>query len=156
LPLGGEKAMKGWIKWALVGLVLLIIGCGGGGGGGGDSTPTNVNDVQVNPQRLSFHGGSVKISAVVSDASGIDRVWAVVQRPDGWKKEVTLSSSGDARYEGEFQVESNLRIDGQSLVYRVWVRARDMKGNETPEPGVPKDGLTVEVTAPLLPQNPPF
>jgi len=150
LPLGGEKAMKGWIKWAFVGLVLLIIGCGGGGGG--DSTPPNVTDVQVNPQRLSFQGGSVKISAVVSDASGIDRVWAVVQRPDGWKKEVTLSSSGDARYEGEFQVESNLRIDGQSLVYHVWVRARDKKGNETPQPGVPTEGLTVEVTAPL---NPP-
>ena len=142
--------MKGWIKRALVGLVLLIIGCGGGGGG--DSTPPNVTDVQVNPQRLSFQGGSVKISAVVSDASGIDRVWAVVQRPDGWKKEVTLSSSGDARYEGEFQVESNLRIDGQSLVYHVWVRARDKKGNETPQPGVPTEGLTVEVTAPL---NPP-
>jgi hypothetical protein len=76
--------MKGWIKRALVGLVLLIIGCGGGGGG--DSTPPNVTNVQVNPQRLSFQGGSVKISAVVSDASGIDRVWAVVQRPDGWKK----------------------------------------------------------------------
>jgi len=142
--------MKGWIKRALVGLVLLIIGCGGGGGG--DSTPPNVTNVQVNPQRLSFQGGSVKISAVVSDASGIDRVWAVVQRPDGWKKEVTLSSSGDARYEGEFQVESNLRIDGQSLVYHVWVRARDKKGNETPQPGVPTEGLTVEVTAPL---NPP-
>ena len=150
MPLGGEKAMKGWIKWAFVGLVLLIIGCGGGGGG--DSTPPNVTNVQVNPQRLSFQGGSVKISAVVSDASGIDRVWAVVQRPDGWKKEVTLSSSGDARYEGEFQVESNLRIDGQSLVYHVWVRARDKKGNETPQPGVPTEGLTVEVTGPL---NPP-
>ncbi|MFA0783168.1 MAG: hypothetical protein YYHSYBAR_001559, partial [Candidatus Fervidibacter sacchari] len=95
-------------------------------------------------------------SAVVSDASGIDRVWAVVQRPDGWKKEVTLSSNGDARYEGEFQVESNLRIDGQSLVYHVWVRARDRNGNETPQPGVPTDGLTVEVTAPLKPEEPPF
>jgi len=142
--------MKGWIKWALVGSVLLIIGCGGGGGG--DSTPPNLTDVQVNPRRLSFQGGNVKISAVVSDASGIDRVWAVVQRPDGWRKEVRLSPSGDARYEGEFQVESNLRIDGQSLVYYVWVRARDGKGNETPQPGVPMEGLTVEVTAPL---NPP-
>ena len=145
--------MKGWIKWAFVGLVLLIIGCGGGGGG--DSTPPNVTNVQVNPQRLSFQGGSVKISAVVSDASGIDRVWAVVQRPDGWKKEVMLSSSGDARYEGEFQVESNLRIDGQSLVYHVWVRARDRNGNETPQPGVPAEGLTVEVTALLSPPQKP-
>ena len=93
---------------------------------------------------------------MVSDASGIDRVWAVVQRPDGWRKEVRLLLIGDARYEGEFPVESNLRIDGQSVVYHVRVRARDMKGNETPEPGEPKDGLTVEVTAPLLPQNPPF
>jgi hypothetical protein len=148
--------MKGWIKWTMAGLVLLIIGCGGGGGGGGDNTPPNVTDVQVNPTMLSFRGGSVKISAVVSDASGIDRVWAVVQRPDGWKREVTLSPAGNARYEGEFPVESNLSVDGQSVIYRVWVRARDMKGNETPEPGEPKDGRTVEVTAPLKPEKPPF
>jgi hypothetical protein len=46
--------MKGWIKWTMAGLVLLIIGCGGGGGGGGDNTPPNVTDVQVNPTKLSF------------------------------------------------------------------------------------------------------
>jgi len=145
--------MKGWIKRAMVGLALFVIGCGGGGGG--DNTPPNVTNVQVNPQRLSFRGGNVKISAVVSDASGIDRVWAVVQRPDGWRKEVRLSPSGDARYEGEFQVESNLRTDGQPLVYRVWLRARDGRGNETPQPGVPAEGLTVEVTAPLNPPQKP-
>jgi len=72
------------------------------------------------------------------------------------KREVKLSPAGDARYEGEFPVESNLSVDGQSVIYRVWVRARDMKGNETPEPGEPKDGRTVEVTAPLKPQKPPF
>jgi len=49
--------MKGWKKQAIAELLLLIIGCGGGGGGdGGDSTPPNVTDVQVNPQRLSFQG----------------------------------------------------------------------------------------------------
>jgi len=147
--------MKGWIKQAIVGLALLIIGCGGGGDG--DTTPPNVTNVQVNPQMLSFQGGSVKISAVVSDPSGIDRVWAVVQRPDGWSKEVKLSlPPGGDRYEGEFQVERNLRTDGQSLIYRVRLRARDGRGNETPQPGVPAEGLTVEVTAPLLPQKPPF
>lgn len=146
--------MKGWIKWTMAGLVLLIIGCGGGGGG--DNTPPNVTDVQVNPTKLSFRGGSVKISAVVSDASGIDRVWAVVQRPDNTTMEVPLSLVGGDRYEGKFKVESNTRDDGRPLTYHVWLRARDRNGNETPQPGVPAEGLTVEVTAPLNPPQKPL
>jgi hypothetical protein len=41
------------------------------------------------------------------------------------------------------------------LVYRVWLRARDRNGNETPQPGVPAEGLSVEVTAPLNPPQKP-
>jgi hypothetical protein len=53
--------------------------------------------------------------------------------------EVPLSLVGGDRYEGKFPVESNLRVmmDNQ-LTYRVWLRARDMNGNETPAAGSAK------------------
>lgn len=95
------------------------------------------------------------ISAVVRDPSGVERVWAVVQKPDGTSMQVSLLPAGGDSYQGTLQVESNIRNDGQSLVYRVWLRARDRNGNETPQPGVPADGLTVEVTAPLNPPQKP-
>jgi hypothetical protein len=91
----------------------------------------------------------------VSDPSGVAEVWAIVQRPDNTTKEVPLSLVGGDRYEGKFKVESNTRDDGQPLTYRVWLRARDRNGNETPQPGVPAEGLSVEVTAPLNPPQKP-
>jgi hypothetical protein len=118
-----------------------------------DNEPPQITDFQVNPQQFRFVGGDVTVSSVVrDDRSGVDRVWAVVQRPDNTTMEVPLSLVGGDRYEGKFKVESNTRDDGQPLTYRVWLRARDRNGNETPQPGVPAEGLTVEVTAPL---NPP-
>ena len=122
-----------------------------------DKTPPQITDFQVNPQQFRFTGGEVTISSVVrDDRSGVERVWAVVQKPDNTTMEVSLSLVGSDRYEGKFKIESNTRDDGQSLIYRVWLRARDRNGNETPQPGVPTDGLTVEVTAPLKPEEPPF
>jgi hypothetical protein len=120
-----------------------------------DTTPPKISSPQVNPTKLRFTGGEVTISAVVSDPSGVERAWAVVRKPDGTSMEVSLSPAGGDSYKGTFKVESNIRNDGQSLIYRIWLKARDKKGNETPQPGVPSEGLTVEVTAPLPPQKPP-
>jgi hypothetical protein len=116
-----------------------------------DKTPPEISNPDASPRKLRFLGGEVTISAVVRDPSGVERVWAVVQKPDGSLMEVSLSPAGGDSYQGMLQVGSNTRDDGQSLVYRVWFRARDGKGNETPHPGVPMEGF-VEVTAPL---NPP-
>ena len=143
------------MRWAICLMVLALMfvvnGCGGGGGEA-DRTPPEISNYQVSPTKLRFVGGEVTISAVVRDPSGVERVWAVVQKPDGALMEVSLSPAGGDSYQGMLQVGSNTRDDGQSLVYRVWLRARDRNGNETPQPGVPTEGLTVEVTAPL---NPP-
>jgi hypothetical protein len=108
-----------------------------------DKTPPQISNPQVNPTKLRFWGGEVTVSAVVSDTSGVESVWAVVKKPDNTEMEVSLSLVGGDSYEGKFNVGSNTRDDGQSLVYRVWLRARDRKGNETPQPGVPVEGLTV-------------
>ncbi len=146
------------MRWLICLMILVVMvgvnGCGGGGGEA-DRKPPEISKLQVNPTKLRFVGGEVTISAVVRDPSGIGRVWAVVQKPDNTTMEVSLSHAGGDSYRGTLQVESNTRDDGQSLVYRVWLRARDRDGNETPQPGVPTEGLTVEVAAPLPPQEPP-
>jgi hypothetical protein len=120
-----------------------------------DKTPPKISEYQVNPTKLRFWGGEVTVSAVVNDPSGVERAWAVVQKPDGTSMEVSLSPAGGDSYRGTVQVGSNTRDDGQPLTYRVWLRARDRNGNETPQPGVPAEGLSVEVTAPLNPPQKP-
>jgi len=145
------------MRWAICLVMLAVMfavnSCGGGGGA--DRTPPEISNYQASPTKLRFVGGEVTISAVVRDPSGVERVWAEVQKPDNTKIEVSFSFVGSDRYEGKFNVESNTRNDGQSLVYHVWLRAKDKKGNETPQPGMPTEGLTVEVTAPLNPPQKP-
>ena len=152
--------MRWAIKQGMRGLILIalftIVGCPPPPPE--DNEPPQITDFQVNPQQFRFVGGDVTVSSVVrDDRSGVDRVWAVVQRPDNTTMEVPLSLVSGDRYEGKFKVESNTRDDGQPLTYRVWLRAKDRNGNEIPQPGVPTEGLSVEVTAPLNPpQKPPL
>jgi hypothetical protein len=155
-----ETEVRAMMRWAICLMAMAVMfvmnGCGGGGGGA-DRTAPEISNPQVSPTKLRFVGGEVTISAVVRDPSGVERVWAVVQKPDGTSMEVSLSPAGGDSYRGTVQVGSNTRDDGKSLIYRVWLRARDRNGNETPQPGVPAEGLSVEVTAPLNPpQKPPF
>ncbi len=150
--------MRWAIKQGMFGLILAVLvaimGCEPPSK---DRMPPQITDVQVNPRQLRFVGGEVTISSVVrDDLSGVERVWAVVQKPDNTTMEVSLSHAGGDSYRGTLQVESNTRNNGQPLVYRVWLRARDRDGNETPQPGVPVEGLTVEVIAPLNPPPKPF
>jgi len=150
--------MRGWAKRAL-GLLLaaLLSGCGGGGGipsGGApsDTTPPSLSDIQVTPSQFRFVGGTMTISAKASDPSGIAEVWAEVLKPDGTKERVAMNLVGGV-YQGQYKVEANTSNDGR--VYKVWVRARDGQGNETPLPGMPLDGIVVTVQAPMSPPSQP-
>jgi hypothetical protein len=132
-------------------------GVGGGGSVGGvpsDTTPPSINDVQVTPSQFRFAGGEATISAQVSDPSGIAEVWAEVQKPDGTRERVGMSSVGGV-YQGRYQIGANTSNDGRAQVYRVWVRARDGRGNETPSPGMPSSGVVVTVQAPMSPPSQP-
>jgi hypothetical protein len=132
-------------------------GVGGGGGGGGvpsDTTPPSISDVQVTPSQFRFAGGEATISAQVSDPSGVAEVWAEVQKPDGTRERVGMSSVGGV-YQGRYQIGANTSTNGQPQVYRVWVRARDGRGNETPSPGMPSSGVVVTVQAPMSPPSQP-
>lgn len=135
-------------------LAAAMTGCGGGGPAP-DTNPPTISDVQVNPTQLPrFTGGEVTVSAQVTDSSGVAEVWAQVEKPDGTKERVTMNLAGSV-YQGTITVAANTRNDGQAQTYRVWVRARDGKGNETPEPGEPTGGVSFTVPAPLKPQDKP-
>ncbi len=157
--------MPRWARRALGLLLVLLWGCGGGvvsesptdGEGGGaplDTTPPSISDVQVAPSQLRFAGGEVTISAQVSDPSGVAEVWAEVQKPNGTKEQVEMSSVGGV-YQGRYQIGMNTSNDGREQAYRVWIRARDRQGNETPSPGVPSTGVVVTVQAPMSPPSQP-
>jgi hypothetical protein len=155
----GAQDMSRWARGALGLLLMLLLGCGGGGGGGvggvpSDTTPPSISDVQVTPSQFRFAGGEVTISAQVSDPSGIAEVWAEVQKPDGTRERVGMSSVGGV-YQGRYQIGANTSNDGRAQAYRVWVRARDGRGNETPPPGMPSSGVVVTVQAPMSPPSQP-
>jgi hypothetical protein len=151
--------MSRWARGALGLLLVLLLGCGVGGGGGvggvpSDTTPPSISDVQVTPSQFRFAGGEATISAQVSDPSGIAEVWAEVQKPDGTRERVGMSSVGGV-YQGRYQIGANTSTDGRAQAYRVWVRARDGRGNETPSPGMPSSGVVVTVQAPMSPPSQP-
>jgi hypothetical protein len=155
----GAQDMLRWARGALGLLLMLLWGCGGGGGGGvgevpSDTTPPSINDVQVMPSQFRFVGGEATISAQVSDPSGVAEVWAEVQKPDGTRERVGMSSVGGV-YQGRYQIGANTSTDGRAQAYRVWVRARDGRGNETPSPGMPSSGVVVTVQAPMSPPSQP-
>ena len=118
-------------------------------GRGGDTSPPAITNVGVTPTQVRL-SGEVTISAVVSDPSGVARVWAVVQHPDGSKAEVELVLANNA-YSGKATVTN---WQNQLAAYRVWVQAEDRRGNRTPEPGEPKGGVEVQVTGPSITPKP--
>lgn len=120
-----------------------------------DTTPPTISEVRVSPGSLRFSGGQVTISARVSDPSGVGEVWAEVEKPNGEKRKVGMRLGSNDVYEGTFGADPNLRNDGQGERYRVWVRAKDGKGNETPLPGLPSGGVDFSVEAPLKPPEQP-
>ncbi len=135
-------------------MVFVLLGCTGNRFVQGDLHPPRISDVQVNPTSLRFSGGQVTISAKVEDSSGIAEVWAEVQKPDGTKERVVMNLVGGV-YQGTVMAAANTRNDGQVETYEVRVRARDAKGNETPEPGEPPGGISFIVQAPMKPPDEP-
>ena len=147
----------------IIGLAVVLLGCGGGGGqpvppsqpSPSDTNPPTIRDVRVEPMKLTrFTGGEVKISARVSDPSGVAEVWAEVKKPDGTMVKVTMNLAGEV-YQGAIMASANIRSDGKDETYLVWVRAKDGKGNETPKPGEPSVGISFTVPAPLNPPEKP-
>lgn len=147
--------MKRLVAVVSVGFIIWLCGCPPPPT---DTIPPTITDVQVNPTNLRFTGGEVTISAQVSDSSGVAEVWAEVQKPNqkpnGEMEKVTMSLTGNV-YQGTIKAGANTRNDGQGETYKVWVRAKDAKGNETPKPGEPPGGISFTVPAPVTPPEKP-
>jgi hypothetical protein len=129
----------------------LVAGCGGGGGGGGTPTPppdttppTITNTNATNP--ADFQGGTVTISARVTDASGVASVIATVIKPDTTTAQVTMS--GSTNYSGTFVAPVN--NTNNNAVYRVIISATDNAGNSGSAPEI-----QFTVPAPETPPPPP-
>ncbi|MBI3948793.1 MAG: hypothetical protein HY321_22985 [Armatimonadetes bacterium] len=137
----------------LLGLALAAAGCGGGGGdsttpdGGGTGPDTQapaLTGVALSTASLDFRGGSVTVSANVTDASGVATVTATIAREGTTIGTVTLSPASGSTYSGTYSVPPNGSATGAAQTYTVVVRATDTKGNASAE----VSAGSVTVTAP--------
>lgn len=146
--------------WFL-GLALAIAGCGGGGavtpspGGpvGPDNQPPVLSNVALSATTLDFHGGSVTISANVTDASGVANVTATIAKGGVVIGTVALSSAGGTTYSGTFSLPANQNATAASDVYTVTLRATDVNGNTSAD--VSAGSITVTAPDALGDQVPP-
>ena len=129
----------------LLGLTALIGGCGGGGGVPENQPPT-VTTATVAPTELSFIGGTVTITAEVTDDDAVATVSAQVAGA-GDTDTVTLALNGE-QYTGDYVADGNPGPDQDT--YTVTVSATDNKG-ATSDP-VSAD---FTVAAPATPPGPP-
>jgi len=116
------------------------------------ATPDNqapvISACQVTPRALLARGGTVTITATVTDDVAVNSVRAVITRPDGVQVPVALASQGGNNYQGTYAVSPNAGATAQS--YQVEIRALDNSGNQAT---VDCGAVTVAVpdtTAPVL------
>lgn len=121
-----------------------------------DSAPPLIKNVTVKPDQLSFRGGQVKISATVKDPSGVKSVKAMVTKPDGSRDSVVMKPAEANTYAGTYIVPPNIRSDGKAVIYIIRVKASDKQNNETQDPGVPYDGVKLQVSGPDPAPSPPW
>jgi hypothetical protein len=125
------------------------VGCGGGGGGGQnpptDTTPPTITNTNVTSP-LDFNGGTVTISARVTDAGGVAAVTALIIKPD--TKTEVVQMIGSTNYAGTFNAPANL--GSSAAVYRVIISATDTSGNSASAPEI-----QFTVSPPDVPPPPP-
>lgn len=130
---------------------VITTGCGGGGGGGGsqdplpDTTPPSITNTNATSP-LDFNGGTVTISARVTDAGGVAAVTALIIKPD--TKTEVVQMTGSTNYTGTFNAPANL--GSSAAVYRVIISATDNAGNSASAPEI-----QFTVPAPDEPPPPP-
>ncbi|MBI3946796.1 MAG: hypothetical protein HY321_12810 [Armatimonadetes bacterium] len=148
-----------------LGLTILLAGCSGwlgsvdgtglggapggdgqGGGVSGDREPPAISNVAASPVSVRFTGGTVALSAEVTDAGGVAAVWADVTAPDGASTSQPMSPAFGAAYAGEWTAPPNTGESGAPLTFTLLVRARDQAGNTSAA-----EAVTITVQAPGLP-----
>lgn len=92
-----------------------------------DSQAPVISACQVTPRALLARGGSVTITATVTDDAAVSSVRALVTVPGGSQVAVVLASQGGNNYQGTYVVSPNPGPSPQS--YQVVITAQDSSGN---------------------------
>lgn len=114
-----------------------------------DTAPPAITGAQVSPSSLTAAGGSVAISATVTDNTAVGSVAATVTAPDGGSSVVTLARGQGNTYGGSFLAAANTTTTAQT--YRVSVTARDTSSNTA----VADAGSFTVAAAPVPDTTPP-
>lgn len=121
--------MQGY-RWTILGLALVLAGCGGGGGGIVDANPPVISRVTV-----EHRGEQVQVSATIRDAeTGVALATAIATVGEATQT-VPMRTVGGDLYEASLPANT----------VRVRVQARDRAGNQRE---------TGDIPAP--PPQPPF
>jgi len=127
-------------------------GTGGGGGGqpGDTQGPTIANAQATLPAGFRWTGGTVTLSADVTDASGVKSITATVTRQKtGAASQVALAPGPAPAYTSTYAAAANLNNDGAAETYDVTLAATDNADN------VSTATATFQVPAAGAPQTPP-
>lgn len=93
----------------------------------GDQEPPAITECALSPTRLPFRGGTVVITATVTDDISVSSVSALVRRPDDSVAQVPMARQPNGSYRGQFAAPANSSTVDQT--YGVVIAARDTSNN---------------------------
>ncbi|HTA13634.1 MAG TPA: hypothetical protein VK781_02100 [Solirubrobacteraceae bacterium] len=111
---------------ALVGTMLLFCSQAVADEGGPEDNPPMIGGGTVTPSTLSHEGGSVQLSAEVTDDFGVSMVYALVYDPDGSTQLIQLYQGNLNTYYGTLEVPAN--YSNEQANYGVEIQAWDTNG----------------------------
>lgn len=110
--------------------IAMVAGCGGGGGGGGSKSgaaPTITSVSATSPS--SSAGGTITITASVTDDSGLKSVTAVVTNPSGTASPALGMTAGTGSTYSCSSYVAAENYETSAVTYTVVVTAKDTDGN---------------------------
>jgi Abnormal spindle-like microcephaly-assoc'd, ASPM-SPD-2-Hydin len=121
----------GWVRFlatllALAAAMLLCCGQAVASEGGPEDNPPMIGGGTVTPSTLSHEGGSVQLSAEVTDDFGVSMVYALIYDPDGSTQLIQLYQGDLNTYYGTLEVPAN--YSNEEANYGVEIQAWDTNG----------------------------
>ena len=111
---------------ALAGTMLLFCCQAVADEGGPEDNPPAIGGGTVTPSTLSHEGGSVQLSAEVTDDFGVSMVYALIYYPDGSTQLIQLYQGNLNTYYGTLEVPAN--FSNEQANYGVEIQAWDTNG----------------------------
>ena len=127
--MAGSRAVKSrWVRMMASVLVAVSAACLAlAGTAAAESAPPDIHGGSASPSSLSNEGGSVQISAEVTDDISVQRVTAVIYGSTGSFEEVQLYQGTETTFYGTFVAPSN--YEEQPASYSIEIQAYDDENN---------------------------